>query len=77
MMGWQWYQLNHMQIICTSLQTDNHASTPPLSFYRLDALRATQPTVSKHCLERGANDLHMLDTVRRHKCVVRACVITA
>jgi len=24
--GWQWYQLNHMQIICTSLQTDNHAS---------------------------------------------------
>jgi len=26
MMGWQWHQLNHMQIICTSLQTDNHAS---------------------------------------------------
>jgi len=26
-------------------QTDNHASTPPLSFfYRLDALRAAQPT---------------------------------
>ena len=27
----QWYQLGHMQI-CTSLQTDNHASTPPFSF---------------------------------------------
>ena len=27
---WQWHQLSHMQI-CTSLQTDNHASTPPLS----------------------------------------------
>jgi len=26
----------------------NHASTPPLSFYRLDALPATQPTASKH-----------------------------
>ena len=26
-MGWQWRQLDHMQIICTSLQTDNHAST--------------------------------------------------
>ena len=26
-MGWQWHQLDHMQIICTSLQTDNHAST--------------------------------------------------
>jgi len=23
MMGWQWIQLDHMQIICTSLQTDN------------------------------------------------------
>ena len=25
---WQWHQLGHMQV-CTSLQTDNHASTPP------------------------------------------------
>ena len=29
---WQWYQLGHMQV-CTSLQTDNHASTLPLSFF--------------------------------------------
>jgi len=29
MTGWQWH---HMQIICTLLQTDNHASTSPLSF---------------------------------------------
>ena len=28
---WQWHQLGSMQV-CTSLQTDNHASTPPLSF---------------------------------------------
>ena len=28
---WQWHQLSHMQV-CTSLQTDNHASSPPLSF---------------------------------------------
>ena len=28
---WQWHQLGHMQV-CTSLQTDNHASTSPLSF---------------------------------------------
>ena len=34
--------------ICTSLQTDNHANTPSLSFYRPDALPATQPTASKH-----------------------------
>jgi len=29
---WQGHQLGHMQV-CTSLQTDNHASTPPLSFF--------------------------------------------
>ena len=34
--------------VCTLLQTDNHASTPPLSFYRPDALPAAQPTASKH-----------------------------
>jgi len=45
---WQWHQLGHTQV-CISLQTDNHASTPPLEvFYRLDALPAAQPTASKH-----------------------------
>jgi len=45
---WQWHQLGDMQV-CTSHQTDNHASNPPLSFfYRPDALPATQPTASKH-----------------------------
>jgi len=29
---WQWHQLGHMQV-CTLLQTDNHASTPLLSFF--------------------------------------------
>jgi len=43
----QWHQLGHMQV-CISLQTDNHASTPPLSFDRPDALPAAQPTASKH-----------------------------
>ena len=44
----QWHQLGHMQV-CTSLQTDNHASTSPLSFFTgLDALPAAQPTASKH-----------------------------
>jgi len=30
MMGWQWHQLDHMQIICILLQTDNHASISPM-----------------------------------------------
>jgi len=28
----QWHQVGHMQV-CISLQTDNHASTPPLKFF--------------------------------------------
>jgi len=44
---WRWHQLGRMQV-STTLQTDNHASTSPLSFYRPDALPATQPTASKH-----------------------------
>ena len=44
---WQWHQLGRMQV-CTLLQIDNHASTPPYSFYRPDALPADQPTASKH-----------------------------
>jgi len=32
MTGWQWHQLDRVQIICTLLQTDNHASTSSLNF---------------------------------------------
>jgi len=28
---WKWHQLGHMQV-CILPQTDNHTSTPPLSF---------------------------------------------
>ena len=34
------HQLDHMQIIYTSLQTDNHASSSPLTFYRHALLAA-------------------------------------
>ena len=33
-LGWQWHQLDHMQTICISLQTDNHTNTSSLNFYR-------------------------------------------
>jgi len=49
MMGWQWHQLNHMQIICTSLQTDNHASTSSLKFLQAGCSSWYQTkTMSKH-----------------------------
>ena len=43
-----WNQLDHMQTIYTSLQTDNRTNTSSLNFYRLDALPDAQATVSKH-----------------------------
>jgi len=57
-MGWQWHQLDHIQIICTSLQTENHARTSPLSFFQagfpscfpissVKALKAQHETVHK------------------------------
>jgi len=46
MMGWQWHQLDHMQIICTSFQTDNNAGISPLSILKPNALPAAKPTAS-------------------------------
>ena len=53
---WQWHQLGHMQV-CTSLQADNHASTPPLSF--LQAGRPSCcPTNSVKALKANATYSH-------------------
>ena len=48
---WQWHQLGRMQV-CTSLQTDNHASTPPLRFFtgRVPFLPPNQQRQSIECL---------------------------
>ena len=58
-MGWQWHQLDHMQIICTLFQTDNQASTSSLSFYRPDGLPATQPTASKALKAQENNKIYL------------------
>ena len=66
---WQWHQLGRMQV-CISLQTDNHASTPPLSFlqagcpscrptYSVKALKellqkSTKPKITLHVKTRSA-----------------------
>ena len=48
-MEWQWHQIDHMQMICTSLETDNRVNHNHIIqfFYRPDALLDAQPTVSK------------------------------
>ena len=34
MIRWQWHQLDHMQITCTLLQTNNHASISSINILR-------------------------------------------
>jgi len=59
---WQWHQLGHMQV-CTSLQTDNHAGTPPLSF-----LLAGCPSC---CSTNSVKALKDSDTWCRLNCVMK------
>jgi len=49
---WQWNPLGHMQV-CTSHQTDNHASTPPLSFLQAGC-PSCRPTNSVKALKATA-----------------------
>ena len=46
---WQWHQLGHMQV-CTLFQTDNHASTSPLSFL-LAGCPSCRPTNNVNALK--------------------------
>jgi len=58
---WQWHQLGHMQV-STSLQTDNHASTPPFFTGRMPFLPPNQQCQSTEgtCgLQDTPNNEHM------------------
>jgi len=50
---WQWHQLRRMQV-CTSIQTDNHTSTPPLSFFT-GRMPSCRPTNSVKALKASIN----------------------
>jgi len=56
---WQWHQLGHVQD-CTLLQTDNHASTPPLSFLQTRC-PSCHPTNSVKALKAEVDHRHRLD----------------
>jgi len=58
--GWQWHQ--HMQV-CTSLKTDNNASTPPLSY-----LQAGCPSC------RPTNSVKALKAVSRLHCQLSSTI---
>jgi len=46
---WQWHPPGHMQV-CISLQADNHASTPRLSFLQAEC-PSCSPTISVKALK--------------------------
>jgi len=57
---WQWHQLGYVQV-CTSLQTDNHGSIPPLCpscrpTNSVKALKATLPSVTSMSAKQAIND---------------------
>ena len=69
---WQWHQPVRMQV-CTSLQTDNHASTPLLSFLQagcpscrptnsVKALKVVMPTEARGNYLPEAPYLHETNT---------------
>jgi len=49
-MGWQWHQLDYMQIICTSLQTGNNISSSSLDFLQAEC-SFRRPTNSVRALK--------------------------
>jgi len=65
---WQWHQLGRMQV-CTSLQTDNHASTLPLSFLQ-SGCPSCHPTNSvealKGCMCFDNFDIYLICVTRPH-----------
>jgi len=42
-MGWQWHHLDHMQMVCTSLLTDNDANTSSLQFLEAECSHSDAP----------------------------------
>jgi len=65
---WQWHQLGHMQV-CTSLQTNNHASSPPLRFLQARC-PSCRPTNSVKALR---NDTQFPDTRLKLRCIIANC----
>ena len=68
---WQWHQLGHMQV-CTSLQTDNHTSTPPLSFLQTGC-PSCRPTNSVKALKASilkAKYTHMNLVVSKYESIM-------
>jgi len=62
---WQWHQLGHMQV-CISLQTDKHASTPPLKSFLQAGCPSCRPANSVKALKakHKVTSLEMISPIR-------------
>ena len=60
---WQWQQLGHMQV-CISHQTDNHASTPPLSFLQAGC-HSCRPINSVKALKTDQHQPSVLESLQK------------
>jgi len=71
---WQWHQLEHMQV-CTSLQTDNHASTPPLSF--LQAMPFLPPNQQRQSTEGSTYNIPKIINIKicNYPIMVNNCLL--
>jgi len=71
---WQWHQLGYMQV-CTSLQTDNHASTPLLSLLQAGC-PSCHPTNSVKALKAQFNLCKYIITSRKKAKLNRVDIAT-
>ena len=69
----EWHQLGHMQV-CTLLQTDNHASTPPLSLLQAGC-PSCRPTNSIKALKATVN--HTITQLIEEVCSIHASSLTS
>ena len=70
---WQWHQLGHMQV-CTSLQTDNQASTPLLSFLLARCL-SCHPTNSVKALKAKGKHALLWHYLSDGKGAIQMCLL--
>jgi len=71
---WQWHPLGHMQV-CTSLQSDNHASTARVSFLQAGC-PFCRPTNSVKALKadlHGSNNLKINHSIKLQRNVKYVC----
>jgi len=67
MIWWQWHQLDHVQVIYTSLQTHNHPSTLSLNFLQAGCSSWRPTNIVKALKAERLGIDYIITVVQRHK----------